>query len=146
MQFSKNHLEYPIIEAATNVMAGTRLNMALPADAEAKYKPSKNIIWLVVTLQNKLCNKHYLFSLISDKLYCITNLFTFNLLDNLYHKYKLEMLKRTIYPIKAARKINQKLFHPIEQLFLLLQYINQYKTQKEGYLLNFKMVQTVVQS
>lgn len=42
---------YPIIAATTKVMAGTRLNMALPADDEAKYKPSKNIIWLIVILQ-----------------------------------------------------------------------------------------------
>lgn len=48
--------------AATKVMAGTRLNMALPADDEAKYNPSKKIIWLVVIL-HKRYKKHYLFSL-----------------------------------------------------------------------------------
>lgn len=48
---------YPTMEAATKVMAGTRLKMALPADDEAKYKPSKFTIWLIVILKWKMTMK-----------------------------------------------------------------------------------------
>jgi hypothetical protein len=43
----------------TNVMAGTRLPIALAIDDEAKYSPSAKTFWLIVTLwQVKVRNGH----------------------------------------------------------------------------------------
>lgn len=43
---------YPTMAAITNVTAGRRLEMALAAEEEARYRPSKYKFWFNVMLQH----------------------------------------------------------------------------------------------